>query len=297
MLFEGQESLLDELQKGLESLTTLKRTAVLGWRGRDDKHVTIWNRWIELQEIEQQRVVTLEPDPKHMDLLRDSCALSVRPRAVTTPGDENNDHHDGTLLSVSEATSLRSAPMRPAFTAADIPVFSFVANRLARCLAKPTIGAWTHLNRCVRYKHGHDRWINILYSRRDTSYRRLHRRNSASCVMTMIGTHRLRVKVAAQTAPALAPRGAEVVLQVRGSVSCIEHAIQWSETMGREVSLQLYTGSTANLGIASRVGLSKIRHLDAELLWIQHHESGTNNTNLKDLRTKQRKRQLRRRSS
>ena len=41
--------------------------------------------------------------------------------------------------------------------------------------------------------------------------------------------------------------------------------------MGRKVSIRLHTDSTASKGIASRVGLGKIRHLDTGLLWVQHH--------------------------
>ena len=50
--------------------------------------------------------------------------------------------------------------MRLAFFAADISVFAFVANKLARHKAKSTVGAWIRLTRCVRYIHGHSRWIH-----------------------------------------------------------------------------------------------------------------------------------------
>ena len=42
--------------------------------------------------------------------------------------------------------------------------------------------------------------------------------------------------------------------------------------VGRKVSIRL----TAIKGIASRVGLGKIRHLDSGLQWIQHHVSRRN---------------------
>ena len=58
------------------------------------------------------------------------------------------DNYDETF-SASEATSFRSSTLRPAIVATDIPVFAFVANRLARRMAKPTVGAWNRLERCA----------------------------------------------------------------------------------------------------------------------------------------------------
>ena len=50
--------------------------------------------------------------------------------------------------------------------------------------------------------------------------------------------------------------------------------------MGGQVAIDLHTDSTAGKGIASRVGMGKIRHLDTGLLWLQHH------VNRRDLRIK-----------
>ena len=41
--------------------------------------------------------------------------------------------------------------------------------------------------------------------------------------------------------------------------------------MGGKVNIDLYTDSTTGKGMATRIGLGKVRHLDTGLLWIQHH--------------------------
>ena len=46
--------------------------------------------------------------------------------------------------------------------------------------------------------------------------------------------------------------------------------------MRRPVSFRLHRDPAVSKGISSRVGLGKIRHLDAGLLWIQHHVSRRN---------------------
>ena len=38
-----------------------------------------------------------------------------------------------------------------------------------------------------------------------------------------------------------------------------------------EIPLQLHTDSAAAIGIASRTGLGKLRHLQVHLLWVQQH--------------------------
>ena len=128
----------DVLQKALERVMILKRRANSGWRTSDHKHVLVLNKLIDFRDSGGERVVTLEPDPRHMDLLRKTCGPSAKSRAVTTA-----DNYDEALLSANEATAFRSSTMRLAFVAADIPVPAFVATRLG--LAKPTVGAWNRL--------------------------------------------------------------------------------------------------------------------------------------------------------
>ena len=63
---------------------------------------------------------------------------------------------------------------------------------------------------------------------------------------------------------------------------------------GDELAIELWTDSSAAKGVASRIGLGKIRHLDTALLWLQNYvekgrikikkEKGTEN--VADLGTK-----------
>ena len=82
--------------------------------------------------------------------------MHAKSRAVSTLGDKKLDSYAGTLLSASvKQHHFWSSTMGLAFVAADIPVFAFVASRLARLMAKPTVGACNRLKRCVRYMRGH----------------------------------------------------------------------------------------------------------------------------------------------
>ena len=96
------------------------------------------------------------------------------------------------------------------FVAPDMPVFPFVASKLARHVAKPKVGMGNRLQRCVRYIHGHSGWIqnipilNEVHSpdvHTDSDWAKDQDRKSVSCVVTMMSTHCLRVHVTTQTAP------------------------------------------------------------------------------------------------
>ena len=287
LVFEGPDEWLDRLEEGLRSEMILKRRAKLGWGTADDKHVTILNRLVDLNDASQ--VVSLEPDPRHVDLLRGLVGFDGRSKSVTTPADKRlEDMHDEEPLGRGQATAFRSATMRLAYLAADVPVYGFSANRLARFMAKPTVGSWARLKRCLRYLHGHGRWIqNFPLQDRpgridvyaDSDWAQDPDRKSVSCVVTMHGKHCLRVQVATQTAPALSSGEAEFVAQVKGGSTAIGMRSMIRD-MGGQVSIDLHTDSTAGKGIASRVGLGKVRHLDTGLLWLQHH------VNRRDLRIK-----------
>ena len=193
LVFEGPDEWLDRLEEGLRSVMILQRRAKLGWGAADDKHVTILNRLVDLKD--DSCVVTFEPDPRHVDLLRGLVGFDGRSKSVTTPADKRlEDMHDEEPLSRVQATAFRSATMRLAYLAADVPVYGFSVNRLARFMAKPTVGFWARLKRCLRYLHGHGRWIQYFPAQdkpdridvyTDSDWAQDPDRKSVSCVVTM----------------------------------------------------------------------------------------------------------------
>ena len=56
-----------------------KRRAQLEWQASDDNLVTV-----DLHDNSGERVVTAEPDPRHVKLLKEACGLNAKSRAVTT---------------------------------------------------------------------------------------------------------------------------------------------------------------------------------------------------------------------
>ena len=84
----------------------------------------------DLRDVGGERVVTLELDPKHVDLLKNTRQETIMLRR---------------FLNAGGATAFRSATMRLAFVAADIQVFVFVDKRIAKHTARSIVGLWIRL--------------------------------------------------------------------------------------------------------------------------------------------------------
>ena len=86
---------VDSVYDKLKGEMIIKKRALLGFAEKDDKHCTILNRLIDFTVSGDGPVITYEPDPRHVDLLREhmglegakakASALKVRsPERITT---------------------------------------------------------------------------------------------------------------------------------------------------------------------------------------------------------------------
>ena len=82
----------------------------------------------------------------------------------------------------------------------------------------------------------------------------------------MIGEHCISSQTATQSAPALSSGEAEYLGNVKGASIGIGMQ-SMARDVGDERVVRIATDSSASKGIASRLGLGNIRHLDAGLLW------------------------------
>ena len=102
--------------------------AKLGWPVNEQRRilVTIWNILIDLRDVGGERVVTLEPDPRHVDLLKNICGLYTE-------------------------FSVCYCSIQISYDAAGI--------RCSRHPCKSIVGVWIRLKRDGRCIHGHSGWI------------------------------------------------------------------------------------------------------------------------------------------
>ena len=93
-------------------------------------------------------------------------------------------------------------------------------------------------------------------------------RKSTSGGCVMLGKHVLKPWSATQASVTLSSGEAEFNGFVRGAGQGIGFQALLKD-LGLELPLRLWTDSSAAIGICSRQGLGKLRHLDTHTLWVQ----------------------------
>jgi len=94
-------------------------------------------------------------------------------------------------------------------------------------------------------------------------------RKSTSGGCVMLGKHCMKHWSSTQTSISLSSGEAEFAGVIRGAGQGLGHQALLKD-VGVELPLRVWTDSSAAIGICSRQGLGKLRHLDTHTLWIQH---------------------------
>ena len=144
-------------------------------------------------------------------------------------------------------------------------------------MSSPSSDSWTALKRICRFLNGRPRLVYV-YPRQqvdridvyvDTDWAgcpRTRKSTSGGCVM--LGAHAVKHWSSTQASTALSSGEAEFNGVVRGSGQGLGYQSLLHD-LGVDVPLRVWTDSSAAIGICSRQGLGKLRHLDTHTLWVQ----------------------------
>ena len=174
-------------------------------------------------------------------------------------------------------TAFRGAAARGNYLAADRIDAQFACKEVCRYMAKPTLHSWKSLKRICRFLNGAPRLVYTypkqsiacidIYS--DTDWAgcpRTRKSTSGGCVM--LGKHTMKHWSSTQTSTALSSGEAEFGGVVRAAGQGLGYQSLLRD-LGVDVPLRVWTDSSAAIGICSRQGLGKLRHLDTQTLWVQ----------------------------
>ncbi len=84
----------------------------------------------------------------------------------------------------------------------------------------------------------------------------------------MIGYHVIKHWSSTQGVVALSSAEAELYGIVKGAVQGIG-LCSIAADLGEKIDMELYTDSSAAMGVCKRKGIGRVRHLDTNLLWVQ----------------------------
>ena len=262
----------ESVMKEHYELTTQPR---VGPAPQDAKEAVVLNRIVRWTTSG----VEYEADPRQVEKLLAECGLTGS-NSVATPGVRLGfaELEGDKPLSKSQFTAFRGAAARANYLAADRIDCQFAAKEICRWMSAPTESSWQGLRRLCRYLAGLPRLV-FKYDRQDADSidvytdtdwagcPRTRKSTSGGCVL--LGKHTIKTWSSTQASVSLSSGEAEFNGVVRGAGMGLGFQSLMHD-LGQDASVRVWTDSSAAIGISSRQGLGKLRHLDTHTLWIQH---------------------------
>ncbi len=210
-------------------------------------------------------------------LVQDAGLLGAK--AVVTPGVKQTsaEVEEDAKLRDDLQTTYRAGSARANYLSSDRPDAQFACKEVCRWMSTPTAGSWQALKRLCRYFAGAPR-VMYHYPRQSVEYLDTYSDTDwAGCIRTrkstsggavMFGKHSLKHWSSTQASVTLSSGEAEFHGLVKAAaVSLGQQALL--QDLGVEVKIRLWTDSSAAVGITSRQGLGRLRHVDTKTLWLQ----------------------------
>ena len=205
---------------------------------------------------------------------------------VSTPGtkdDAEDDEEDGEeRLPPSQATLYRALTARANYLSMDRPEISYAVKELSRGMTAPTLSDWSRLKRLGRYLKKrprariffpHQRQTRTVTVLVDTDFAGNKRtRKSTNGGARLLGTHSLKHWSTNQAVISLSSGESEYYGVVKGASMGLGFK-SIAKDLGLDLEVNMFTDTSAALGISRRRGLGKTRHIQVTLLWVQERVS------------------------
>ena len=200
---------------------------------------------------------------------------------MSTPGEkrEFEDRESSNDLTHEEAFRFRAIVARGNYLAQDRTDVQYAVKELSRRMPTPKECDWVSAKRLGRYLIGRTRSVLhfgyqdnqsevVVWSDTDFAGCRNERKSTSGGVV-MLGSHCLKSWSLTQKVIALSSGEAEYYgLAKSGSQGVGIRALLGD--LGVVCTVVLNTDASAAIGIASRRGLGKVRHIEVSQLWLQH---------------------------
>ena len=265
---------LDWYEAALESQYELKKGGRLGPGASDDKEASCLNRIIRWCPDGLE----YEADPRQIEKLIEELELEGANSCVT-PGLKQLPEQIASdqPLTPERFRAFRGLAARANYLSADRPDCQSAAKEICRWMSSPTELAMTALKRLGRYLIGKPRLVfrypyqdaNAVDCYSDTDWAGCPRtRKSTSGGVILLGEHILKTYSSTQPTVSLSSGEAEFYGVVRASGAALGQQSLFAD-LGIPLSVRVWTDSSAAMGICTRQGLGKLRHIDTQTLWIQ----------------------------
>ena len=229
--------------------------------------------------------VTYEADPRHAELLIQELQLDGA-KGVTTPGSRDdvtkamaeNEETNNEPLPAAQATQYRGFAARLNFLAQDRPDLLYASKEASRRMSGPCAGDWGLLKRIGRYLVRVPRMQQLFEWQEMPDMLRTYvdsdwagcktSAKSTSGGVVCLGAHTIKAWSSTQNVIALSSGEAELYALVKGSSQTLG-LIAMADDFGVSLGGRVHTDSSAAIGITTRQGLGKVRHIRVQYLWVQ----------------------------
>ena len=252
------------------------KSKVVGMGPNDVREERILNRVIRVGTEGWE----LEADQRHADVIIDRMNLQGA-KGVKTPCEEEKaweQEENSDELEPRKAKTYREVAARANYLAQDRPDIQYATKEICRGMCRPTQGDLKKLRRLARYlitsprvvmKFGWQEPQSSLCGWSDSDFAgcRKTAKSTSGGVLT-IGAHYIKSWSTTQKTIALSSGEAELTALVKCScevIGVVQLAEDWHLTLEGEV----HVDSSAALGVVSRRGAGKLRHVRVGQLWVQ----------------------------
>ena len=271
---EGPCDALDWLEAAIAERYEITVEPRLGPGPSDAKEGRVLNRIIRWCESH----IEYEADPRQVERLISECGLQGA-KAVATPSVKPTftQLEEDVELAKHLTTAFRGAAARANYLAADRLDMQFACKEICRWMAKPTAYSWEALKRICRYLCRAPRLVYEFKQQTvdhvdvytDTDWAgcpKTRKSTSGGCVL--VGQHTVKQWSSTQASISFSSGEAEFAGVIRGAGQGLGYQALLRD-FGIDLPLRVWTDSSAAIGICTRQGLGKLRHLDTHTLWIQ----------------------------
>ena len=263
----------DELRKHF----SIKLRGILGDGQGECSEIVLLNRVIRYTSTG----IDWEADPRHSEIICTELGLSCDSKGSAIPGGKAKaEELDQTEpLSPSQATKYRALVARANYLAQDRCDIQFAVKELTRRMSRPLEEDWQKLKKLGRYLSGRARVVvQFKFQELPNSVNVWVDSDWAGCLRTRrstigggirVGGHTVKTWSSTQAIVATSSGEAEYHGVVKGASALLGFRALAADLGVQFEKGNVHTDSSAAKGIAHRVGLGKLRHLDVQLLWIQ----------------------------
>ena len=271
----GYRSDCERMKMQLEKRFEIK-TKLVGMMSDEAKEERILNRVIRVNAHGWE----MEADQRHADILIEQMNLK-NAKGVSSPGEEEKrweEEENSVLLEGAEAKRHRELAARAKYLAQDRIDIQFATKEICRGMCTPCKGDVKKLRRLARYLITVPRMVMNYYWQQDgrqmAGYTdsdfagcRTAAKSTSGGVLT-IGSHYIKSWSSTQKTIALSSGEAELTAVVKCSCETIG-VIQLAQDWGIDLEGDIMVDSSAALGVVSRKGAGRLRHVRVGKLWVQ----------------------------